>query len=186
MKRNLIVVGNKPPLIKGLNQIIDSFDFVLRISRMNYLGEAGEKIDGIYLEANDIFKYEFKGGENKEALQQANKIFMHQHWYDRFDEWDQFLTIEQYEDIEIVNHKLATEAIQFERPTSPLLILAHILNSHWRDKYNIHITCLDVENRVNLIDNNQWWNYHKGGGVYEKRYLTELINGNIIIRVPDE
>ncbi len=35
MKKKLILVGNKPPYRTDLNTFIDSFDYVLRISRMN-------------------------------------------------------------------------------------------------------------------------------------------------------
>jgi uncharacterized protein VirK/YbjX len=186
MKKNLILVGNKLPEKEGLNNIIDSFDYVLRVSRMNYLGLTGYKINGIYLEANNIFKYIFKGGDNKEEIRRAKNIFMHEHWYEKFTEWNLFLTKEQYQNIEIINHHASINAIQFERPTSPLLILSHLLNSTWKNEYNIHLTCLDIEGRAELIDNNPFWNYHKGGGKNEENYLIELIEKKIITRIPDE
>lgn len=47
IKKTLILVGNKPPYRIGLHTLIDSFDYVLRIGRMNNLGVAGRKINGI-------------------------------------------------------------------------------------------------------------------------------------------
>lgn len=185
-KKNLILVGNKPAYKIDLNKIIDSFDYVLRISRMNNFRDTGNRIDGIYLEANDEFKYIFKGGENKEEIKRAKNIFMHQYWYDNFREWESYVTKKQYESIEIINHKAAIRDIGFERPTSAVLMLAYLLNSSWKDKFHIHITCLDVENRAALIDNNPLWGYHNGAGIVEENYLKKLIEYNIIKRIKDE
>ena len=76
MKKQLILVGNKPAYRTGLSALVDSFDYVLRISWMNNLGVTGNKIDGIYLEANDEFKYVFKGGENRDEIKRAKNIFI--------------------------------------------------------------------------------------------------------------
>lgn len=185
-KKNLILVGNKPVYKTGLNKIIDSFDYVLRISRMNNLRDTGNRIDGIYLEANDEFKYIFKGGENKEEIKKAKNIFMHCYWYDNFQEWKEYLSEKQYSSVEIINHKAAIKDIGFERSTSAILMLAYLLNSSWKDKYNIFITCLDVENRAALIDNNPLWGYHNGAGIVEENYLKRLIENSIIKRIKDE
>lgn len=92
IKKRLILVGNKTVYRTGLHVIIDSFDYVLRISRMNNLGNTGYRIDGIYLEANNVFKNIFKGGENKDDIKRARNIFMHRYWYERFQEWKLYLT----------------------------------------------------------------------------------------------
>lgn len=186
MKKRLILVGNKPAYRTGLRTIVDSFDYVLRISRMNNLGAAGNRIDGIYLEANDVFKYVFKGGENKNAIKRARNIFMHRYWYEHFQEWETYLTKQQYDSVEIINHEAAIKDIGFERPTSAVLMLAYLLNSSWKDKFHIHITCLDVENRTELIDNNPLWNYHNGTGRIEEDYLKKLIQNGAITRIEDE
>lgn len=186
IKKRLILVGNKLAYKTGLNTEIDSFDYVLRISRMNNLGVTGNRIDGIYLEANNIFKYVFKGGENKDEIKKAKNIFMHQHWYENFQEWESYITKEQYKSIEIINHKVAIQDIGFERPTSAVLMLAYLLNSSWKDRFHIHITCLDVENRAKLIDNNPLWSYHNGAGVFEENYLKTKINDGLITQIKDE
>ncbi len=185
-KKKLILVGNKPPKRVGLRKIIDSFDYVLRISRMNYLYLTGNKIDGIYLEANTVFKNIFNGGKHKDKIKIAKNIFMHKYGYNNFKEWKSYLTEQQYENIEIVSFPPAIEAINFDKPTSPILILVHLLNSEWKDLYDIYITCLDVENRDALIDNNTFWELHKGGGFYEKNYLMKLIQDGTIQRIADE
>ena len=186
IKKTLILVGNKPPYRIGLHTLVDSFDYVLRISRMNNLSTTGKKIDGLYLEANDTFKYIFKGGENKNKIKCVQNIFMQKLWYDRFVEWERYLTQQQYCNIEIINCETVSKIIGFERPTSAVLMLAYLLNSRWKEYYDIHITCLDVEGRAELIDHNPYWNWHKGAGVYEENYLKKLIDHGIITRVRDE
>lgn len=179
-------MGNKPPYRMGLHTLIDSFDYVLRINRMNNLGATGKRIDGLYLEANHLFKYILHAGENRNEIKRAANIFMNPYWYEHFREWDAFLTKRQYESVEIINNEEATKVIGFERPTSAVLMLAYLLNSRWKEYYDIHITCLDVEGRAELIDHNPYWNWHKGAGVYEENYLKRLIDHGIIKRVRDE
>ena len=186
VKKRLILVGNKPACRAGLPTLVDSFDYVLRISRMNNLGDTGNRIDGIYLEANHVFKYVFKGGENREEIKRAKNIFMHRNWYDNFQEWNEYLTEEQYYSVEVIDHEAAIKDIGFERPTSAVLMLAYLLNSPWKDKFHIHITGLDVENRAGLIDNNPLWGYHNGAGKYEEEYLKRMIRNGIIERIEDE
>ena len=122
MKKTLILVGNKPPYRMGLHTLIDSFDYVLRINRMNNLGATGKRIDGLY-------KYILHAGENRNEIKRAANIFMNPYWYEHFREWDAFLTKRQYESVEIINDEDAIKAIGFERPTSAVLMLAYLLNS---------------------------------------------------------
>lgn len=186
MKKRLILVGNKPVYRTGLHMIVDSFDYVLRVSRMNNLGDTGYRIDGIYLEANNIYKTVFEGGENKNEIQKASNIFMHRYWYEQFQEWELYLTRQQYDTVEIIDHEAAIQDIGFERPTSTVLMLAYLLNSSWNDRYHIHITGIDVANRAELIDGNPLWSYHNGAGIYEEKYLKNLIRNGVITRIEDE
>ena len=185
-KKKLILVGNKQPYRDDLSNIIDSFDYVLRISRMNNLGITGNKIDAIYLEANEPFKYIFKGGDNVDKIKISNNIFMREYWYERFEEWPSYLTQEQYNSIEIINQEASANDIGFERPTSALLMLGHLLNSSWKYKYQIYFTCLDVDKRAELIDNNPSWAYHNGAGKFEENYLKNLISNGTITQIKDE
>lgn len=186
-KQRLILVGNKPPKRKNLAQIIDSFDFVVRINRMNYLGKAGNKTDGIFYEANWQFNNIYKGGEHKDQLKEIGKIFMRERWHESFfSEWHRYISREQYEHIEVINEYHAVEATKFERLTTSILMLGHLVNEDWKEKYDIHITCLDVENRAYLIDNDPNWDYHKGAGVPEQEYLMELLKQKKISRLHDD
>lgn len=185
-KKNLIVVGNKPPQKPGLANEIDSFDVVIRVNRMNYLGAAGNRIDCLYLEANDDFKYNYEGGANKAMIKKAKVIFMKKQWYERFDCWMQYLLPSQYNKIEFIDESITVKETGFQRLTSSILLLGHLINSSWSQEYNLHVTCLDVENRAVLIDNESTWGWHKGAGVPEQEYLLKQIKLNNLIRLHDE
>lgn len=185
-KPNLILVGNKPPVKRKLASIIDSFDFVVRVNRMNYLGPAGTKTDGVFYEPNWQLNNVYHGGENKDELSKINQLFMREHWYNAFNNWSDYISQEQYDTIEVINESYAIEAAKYEKLTSSIKVLGHLLNSHWNEKYNIHITCLDIENRAYLLDNEPTWIYHKGGGKAEQEYLINQIKLKNIIRIHEE
>ncbi|EIW93893.1 Uncharacterised protein [Capnocytophaga ochracea] len=188
MKKELILVGNKRPLRENISVEIDSFDYVMRVNRMNYLGKtAKNRLDGLFLEANTVFKEFYKGGEYKREIKQMKNILMHKDWYEKFEEWSEYLTKKQYLNIEIINQEYTLKDIGFNRPTSAVRLLAYLLNEEkWKDEYEVTITCLDVEQRAFLIDNHPNWSYHKGGGVFEQIYLTKLLKCGKIKRLYDE
>lgn len=175
MKKDLIVVGNKPPTMITLSNSIDSFDYVFRLGRMNYYGYTGVRIDGIFLEANVDFKHVHEGGEHRGCLKIPPKVFMKQYWYERFSDWQKYLTVSQYNNIEVVNISRAESEIGFQRLTSSVLFIHYLLNSDWFNHYNIHVTCLDIEERERLIDHNPLFSWHKGGGFFEQQYLEKMI-----------
>ncbi|GEM68021.1 hypothetical protein SMI01S_16270 [Sphingobacterium mizutaii NBRC 14946 = DSM 11724] len=75
MKKDLVLVANKPP-INPIGNIIDSFDKIIRINKMDHLGHSGNRIDGLYLEMNHDFVVNCGGGKNKEYFKNANHIFI--------------------------------------------------------------------------------------------------------------
>ena len=186
MKQSLILVGNKPPKKKSLAKKIDAFDFVVRVNRMNYLGPAGNRKDGIFYEANWQMGHIYKGGEHRDEIKRVKKIFMRQHWYDTFSNWQLYLTEQQYREIEVINESYANEGTKFENTTNAIKMLAHLLNTHWKQEYDIWITCLDVEHRAYLIDNDPIWDYHKGAGMPEQEYLEEQLKCKNIFRLHDD
>lgn len=185
MKKSLILVGNKPPGRKSLAKKIDAFEFVVRINRMNFLGAAGSKIDGAFYEANWQMSHIYKGGEHKDEIERIPKIFMRQHWYNCFDDWQLYLSQEQYDHIEIINESYANEATKVENTTNAIKVLAHLINSHWKDEYKIFFTCLDVEHRAFLIENDPIWDFHKGAGKAEQQFLEDQLKRKNIFRIHD-
>ena len=185
-KQQLILVGNKPPGKKSLSKKIDAFDFVVRINRMNYLGVSGFKIDAVFFEANWQMNHIYKGGEHVGEIKRVPKIFMRHHWYSVFADWDKYLTKEQYQNIEIINESYANEATRVENTTNAIRVLAHLLNTGWKNRYDIWITCLDVEHRAYLIENDPIWEYHQGAGLAEQEYLEEQLKLKKIFRLSDD
>jgi hypothetical protein len=185
MKRNLILVGNKPPKKKSLSRKVDAFDYIIRINRMNYIGPAGYRIDGAFYEINWQMEHIYKGGEHTDKIKFIKKIFMRKHWYDTFSNWHDYLSEEQYQNIEIVNESFANEGTMVENTTSAIKMLAHLLNTDWEKKYNIWITCLDVEHRAWLLEKDPIWEYHIGAGQAEQDYLKKLIKEKKIFRLHD-
>lgn len=62
---------------------------------MNYLQQTVvNRLDGLFLEANEVFKYVCEGGEHKEKIKLVGDILMHKDWYEKFDEWSEYLTKE--------------------------------------------------------------------------------------------
>lgn len=185
-KKRLIVVGNKPPKRAGLAAAIDSFDFVLRVNRMNHLGPTGSRIDGLFLEANEEFKERYRGGANKMRTKDAGMLLMRRIWYTRFDTWSEYITPIQYNRIEVIDDNPAIRETGFRRLTSSILLLGYLLHSKWSEDYHIHITCLDIENRAMVLDNDPTWRHHQGAGAIEQAYLLKQISTNRITRLNDE
>jgi hypothetical protein len=185
-RKRLIVVGNKPPGKPGLAEEIDAFDYVVRVNRMNYLGAAGNSIDGLFLEANLQFKYKYHGGTHRQRIKEAGKIFMRTMWYERFTDWYQYLAPAQYNNIEIIDESFAVKETGFQRCTSSILLIAYLLNSIWSENYQIYITCLDVENRAETMNNDNIWSWHMGAGKIEQEYLLKQIKLSNLIRLDDE
>lgn len=184
--KKLILVGNKPPRKKSMAKEIDSFDYIIRVNRMNYLGSAGSKIDGVFFEPNLQMTQVFNGGPNKHEIKRAAKIFMRRKYYDNFSTSNfDYVTQDQYNNVELINESYAIEATKFERLTSSIKLLGHLLNSNWKEDYKIYITCLDIENRAYLIDNDATWAYHKGAGIPEQKYLEEQLQLRNIFRLED-
>lgn len=186
MKKSLILVGNKRPKKKSLANKVDAFDFVVRINRMNYLGSAGNRIDGAFYEANWQMNHIYRGGEHRDEIKRVKKIFMRRQWYDIFNDWHQYLTPEQYNNIEIINESYAEEATLVDNTNNAIKVLSHLLNTHWKHDYDIWITCLDVEKRAYLIDNDPIWEFHKGAGVPEQEYLLKLLKTKKLFRLHEE
>lgn len=187
-KKKLILVGNKPTKKDGLANIVDSFDFVVRVNRMTNLYYTGSKIDGHYLGMWKDFIEEYDGGEYKDKIKEAKVIFCPPKVYNNTQNLFKYITRKQFMTAEIINLNASTFGINTDFPTSTISVLWYLLNSHWVYEYDIYITCIDVEGRGELfLTNNEWCeNNHKYAGIDEEKYLKALLENNIITRIADE
>lgn len=187
-KKRLILVGNKPTNKDGLSNLVDSFDYVVRVNRMNNLGATGTKIDGCYIGAWPDWKYKYKGGEHRDLYKTIPHLFMIKRTWENFENYKEFITDEQYANVELLDFSICKEHIGTPRATSALRVLDCLLHSHWVDEYDISITGIDVEGRGWLFINNPTWSEtgHKYAGFAEERYLKKIIEEGLVTRIPDE
>lgn len=187
-KKRLILVGNKPVNKEGLPEIVDSFDYVVRVNRMTNLGSTGNKIDACYIGAWPDFKYKYKGGEHKDLYRTIPHIFMVESAYRFFKEYPDYITEDQYRNVELLDTSYNLEHIGTIRATSTIRVLDYLLSSHWSEEYDISITGIDVEGRGELFIKDPTWNTtgHIYAGYAEESYLSRLIEEGRITRIMDE
>lgn len=175
-KKKLVVVGNKPISYP----LVDTFDYVIRINRMTNYGDTGYRTDGLYLEANDVFKSIYTGKMLKERISEDTHIFMHPDWHKKFEEWPDFLSVQQYALTELVDYATICTLINCSNPTSGVTLLAHLLSTDWVEEYDIHIVGFELQNRVEMIDKDPYWSWHHGAGVAELSYLNRCIESGVL------
>lgn len=175
-KKKLIVVGNKDISCS----IVDTFDYVIRINRMTNYGNTGYRTDGLYLEANNVFKNIYTGEMLKKLIDEETHIFMNPKWYRQFYEWRSYLTPRQYMLAELIDYDSICSDIGVHNPTSGVSLLVHLLNSSWRQEYDIYIVGFELEDRLGMIDNNVYWAWHYGAGEAELTYLNKCIESGIL------
>lgn len=175
-KKTLVLVGNMPVS----SSEVDSFDYVIRLNHMSNYKETGTKTSGIYLEANSHFKATEDPPSFKDKAKGAISIFMKPYWLENFSEWAQYLTPKQYFGVELIDEEILCQIIGHPRPTSGVLILAHLLNSQWINEYDIYIIGFELKNRVRMIDKDPYWAWHHGAGEAESAYLNNCIKSGLI------
>lgn len=176
-KKELILVGNKPFLTDQLACEIDSYDFVVRVNRMNNLYLSGSRVDGYYLGMWKDFRNIWNGGPYKDRIKDARKVFMCQKVFENTDHVFEYVTKEQYDNCEIIDINASRAGIGAQYPTSTVSVLWHLLNTHWNDEYNITLTGLDIDGRGDMFLSESEWNTTKHGecGYDEERYLKWLV-----------
>ena len=191
MKKDLILIGNKPNII-DISKEVDSYDFVMRVNRMQNYGLSGTKIDGLYLCLS--FEYLSLLDEHSHELTlKADKIFIEpRHEYFLEMHLNEICTKEQYD-----NHGLVYFSNEgFERvipnrrydqvPTSTFKLLDYLLNTeYWMDNYNITVSGVDIEGRGELLSNGDAWRSttHKDVGDAEGAYVLKNVeDGRLKLR----
>lgn len=176
-KKELILVGNKPFLTDDLAEEIDSYDFVVRVNRMNNLYLSGSKIDGYYLGMWKDFRDVWHGGQFKERIKDAKKIFAPKEVYRNTKFIFDYITKEQYDSIEVINITESRKGTSVPYPTSTISTLWYLLNSNWNEQYNISLTGVDIDGRGEMFLREEEWNTttHGNCGYDEERYLRNLV-----------
>lgn len=187
-KKKLLLIGNGPINI-DISDKVNTFDYVLRVNRMTNFPTTGNRIDGLFIGAYKDFKYDYKGGEFRDYIKTAKEIFLTQILKDKFSNWDEFLTQEQWDNVKIMSFKYNHQNIGTPFPTTTLCVL-NVLTSfpEWYEKYEIWIAGITVEGREKLMAEGEAWKYtnHRFDGKKEEDFLKKLINENRIKRLIPE
>lgn len=180
-KKQLILVGNKPFSNLSLAETIDDYDFVIRVNRMTNYGLSGKKTDGVFLGMYSDFIEKYDGGEHRDVFKEASNIFSVQAVKNNEKVLD-YITPEQRDGIEVVKHFYALQDVKVNSITSTVLMLHHLLNSHWKDEYEITVTGVDIDGRGDIMANGDEWkdNLHGKNGHAEEEWLKSLVEKGLI------
>lgn len=187
-KKKLLLIGNGPINI-DISEKVNEFDYIFRVNRMTNLGTTGNRIDGLFIGAYKDFKYKYKGGEFREYIKTSKEIFLTKILKDKFDNWDEFLTQEQWDNVKIMSFEYNHQNIGIPFPTTTLCVL-NVLTSfpEWYKNYEIWIAGITVEGREKLMSEGEPWSKtnHRFDGKKEEDFLKKLINENRIKRLIPE
>lgn len=188
MKKDLILVGNKPD-IKDISNIVDSYDYVLRVNRMQNYGLSGYRIDGLYI---CIWKQylDLLTSEQHKITLKAKRIYTEPRNVPYFKaHWKYICSEEQYKNyglfafLNIGFDRVIPNRLSNQCPTSTFKLLDYLLTTpEWMDNYNITITGIDIVNRGDLLNNGKEWDgtTHKTVGEAEANFILKNIqNGNL-------
>lgn len=187
-KKKLLLIGNGPIPV-DISEKVNEFDYVLRINRMTNFKTTGERIDGVFIGAYRDFKHIYKGGEFKDYFKTAGEVLLTQPLKDRFDNWDEFLTPEQWENVRIIDFKDNMKNVGTAYPTSTICVLNVLTsNPEWYENYEIWICGITVEGREKLMSEGEPWSktIHRFDGKKEEDFLKNLLKENKIKRLIPE
>lgn len=175
--KKLLLIGNKL-IDKDISAKVDAYDYVVRVNRMNNIPNTGTKINGYYLGMWKDFREKYHGGEHKELIKNAEIVFCCNRVYKNTQNIFDYITQEQYDNVEIIDIDKSRKGIGTKFPTSTISVLWHLVNSHWADEYEISITGIDIEGRDELFRTNWEWasTAHITAGKAEADYMLKLIS----------
>ncbi len=187
--KKLLLIGNGP-IPTDISDLVNSFDYVLRINRMNNLMTTNPScIDGVFIGAYKDFRYEYKGGEFRDYFKTAGQIFLIPPMKKWFDNWSEFLTQEQWDNVQFMNFRYNRENIGTDFPTTTICVL-NVLTSfpEWYENYEIWIAGITVEGREKLMATGEPWSKtnHRFDGKKEEDFLKRLLNEGKIKRLIPE
>lgn len=188
MKKKLLIVGNKIPSY-NIENIINNFDFVVRLNRLNNYELTGIRTDlllvdphnGYYkllLQENDISRFKYAKQllihiQENTDLNRLNLIFN-----DEQINSAKYCKLDYYKNIK--NSLNLVNEIESDYPTNSFRLIQYCIDNFSKE-YDIYVTCIDIYNRnYNLHENPIWTNIHKSTILYEETVLIDQINSKII------
>lgn len=187
-KKKLLLIGNGP-IDVDISEKVSEFDYVLRINRMTNYATTKGKTDGLFIGAYHDYKYIYKGGEYKSHIKDIKDIYLTENLKNNFDNWGDFLTREQWENVKIMDFGSNMKNIGIPFPTTTICVL-NVLTSkpEWYKNYDIWVCGITVNGRGKLMLNGKPWmkTNHRFEGDKEEEFLKKLLLENKIKRlIPD-
>lgn len=177
-RKKLLVIGNKKPR-EDKSDIIDSFDYVIRINTMNYIktGLIGTKTSDIFFELGNMVDSDFE--INRDIFEKCKKIWLTWWtWENLYNKnlWNKYFSKEQFWNARILN-----KMNSYDKPSSGLIIIRYLLsNPLFYDEYDFYIHGITTHNRRLILENTKykWHNLKK-----EEEELNECIKNGKLIEV---
>lgn len=190
-KKKLVVVGNKM-ISSDLSSKIDSFDFVFRLNRMNNYGLSGKKIDMLAVDPHIEF-FKLVKNENFDKFHNAKQILLNSFFATpkaciKLMQKNIFYPLQIAAAIKINFQQYRQKLVErfLGHPdktinfTNFFISVCYCLDN-FNDEYNIHIACVDIENRGNMMKTNDiWMQNHASAGIIEEKMLKQFIDEHTI------
>lgn len=188
--KKLLLIGNAPINV-DIADMVNAFDYVLRINRMNNLHNTGERIDGVFVAAYNDWRNVYKGGENKEYYKKASHIWVTPEIYESLTEWNEYFTEEQWRNPVVITFNKNHETHRANCPilTTTIRVLDVLVNTpSITNEYEIWIAGVTVNGRGVLFEKGEAWRNteHRWMGHAEEKYLKRLLSEDRIKRLIPE
>lgn len=191
MKR-LILIGNKE-LSTDISPIINSFDYVFRVNRMNNFGYTGERIDGVFLGIYKDYINIYKGGPHVDKLKTAGQIFMTplMKRYSSLSDWTKWVTAKQYNNVGLFDFDKHRKNFNHSAVCTSLRVLNHLISEEvWYSNYEIWFCGLDVEGRADLLMSGDPWKNTRhslrAAAISEENWLLDKLRTGKLKRLGDD
>ena len=202
MKKKILLFGNKQidNVDKEMIDIINSFDIIVRVNKMDNLIETGNRVDWWWFDfciirenftainylsnvtkvmtswkSIRVLKLFYKLIKNNI---EENKLSILKIFFPKLSDNCNVITNKKYQSCSICernkywNIDTKTKTI----PTTFIIALSHLINEY-SDEYDIYITCTDLEGRGELYKTNPIWSnsWHCNVGQYEEDYIKLMM-----------
>ena len=188
--KNILLIGNKPieQLTEKQLDFINSFDVIVRCNGLNNLEQTGGRLDWWWL---NIWSWDaIKNNLGDKKYDNAKLIMFDKQTKNFVDKHSLLQHLPILKNIDnichtnqdafnLYNQKELWEVNYVDNvPTTDVICLSYLINKFQLS--NIHLICLDIEERENLFRTHKNWakTWHKNVGGLESDYIKNNINNH--------
>jgi hypothetical protein len=190
INKNILLIGNKPIEQLTENQInyINSFDIIVRCNGLNNLEQTGGRIDWWWL---NIWNWDaIKSNLGDKDYDKYELIMMDKQTKNFITEQSLLTNLPKIKNINNICYTNQDSFSLYNQkdlwkinykdnvPTTDVICLSYLLNKFQLS--NIHLMCLDIDNREELFKTHKNWSktWHKNVGGLERDYINKYISNN--------